>query len=162
VISDARQLLTISSNGTATQRFLSYAPVAVTPTAQTGSFAGSVRTDHLFIDTVSASLPSTLGDATPSPSSAEVDESMSGEIVTVGPINGLLGFDSFTSTAAFDIAAGEDAIALAALQPSQSAQSFLYQITTDSRFASDRRGQQLGPIGVPGTAPIRGLAIRVR
>jgi hypothetical protein len=162
VVSDARQVLSIDPIGNATQQFLSYAESAVTANAYTNSIAGSGITDHYFIDTTSASLQTTVLEVGLT-NSGEADESKQADLVTLSPINALESSESFTSTAAFDIGAGDDAVSLAALQPAQAAQSFLYRIDVDTLFTHLRgSGRRIGPIGPAGTAPIRGLAIRIR
>jgi len=166
IVSDTAQLLTVDANGSASAQSLHYAAAAAIPFAHSSSFAGPRRTSttdfgelpftsRLFIDTVSASLQIQNG-----PGDAD-GEPRDGEITTLAPILPLADFGSFAPLAAFDVIGGADALSLAALRPDSSSQSMLYSITTRPR-AGGAVGRAIGPIGVPGTAPVRGLAIRLQ
>jgi hypothetical protein len=57
---------------------------------------------------------------------------------------------------------GHDALALAALQTDLFERSMLYRIQVGTFVGFSNAGQPIGPIGPPGTGPIRGLAIRLQ
>lgn len=65
----------------------------------------------------------------------------------------------FTGAGEFDIAGGDNGLALAALQPTDSMQSNLYRIDLATGLAT-RVGTL--PIGPAGTEPLIGLAIVLR
>jgi len=160
VASDAGQLLTMKVAGDATEQLLSYAPLTAVATAYTNSVPDAGNTQHYFLDTLSASIQLYESNFQNPFMNGEASEATDGSIATVGPINPLADFRTFTPIAAFDITAGDDALSLAALQPLGEQQSILFRIEPEP--ISLINNLQIGPIGPPGTAPVRALAIRVQ
>ena len=77
-----------------------------------------------------------------------------GLLETVGPLGT---GQTFTFSGSFDIVGGDDGLAIAALQPTDSSQSTLYRVDLRTGALSP-----IGPIGPVGTPRLMGLTIRLQ
>ena len=117
--------------------------VDVTAAAYSNSFAGSTTTTLYLIDVTAGLL---LSAASPN----------DGVLTPVGLLAGAGPFADAASLTGFDIAGGNNGIALAAVQRTGEAFSRLYRINLTTGAATE-----IGTAGVGG-APLRGLTVQVR
>jgi hypothetical protein len=110
--------------------------------AYTNNFAGTTDTTLYDIDVATNSL------LTQRPAN-------DGVLTTVGPLTASP--QTFSFSGGFDIAGGEDGLAVAALQPMGATQSTLYRVNLRTGLVTP-----VGPIGAPGTARLMGLTIQLR
>lgn len=127
--------------GVTTDSALAYPIPDVVAAAYTRNFTGTTATQLLDIDVANHSL---LLQNPPN----------DGVLSALGRLDPLLSFDA---AAGFDIAGGEDGLALAALRPVGAAQPILYRVNLATGAAT-----ALGAIGPVGSAGLRGLAIRLQ
>jgi hypothetical protein len=113
----------------------------VVAAAYTQSFAGTGSTRLLLIDTATGTVQLQ-------------NPPNDGVLTTIGRLDPAL---VFGPTAGFDIAGGDDGLSLAVLQPNGTTQSTLYRVNVRTGAAT-----ALGAVGPAGTAPLRGLAIRLQ
>jgi trimeric autotransporter adhesin len=136
----------VDTGATTTDTALTRSPVAppapdASAAAYTRNFAGTTTTQLLVIDIASNAL---MLQSPPN----------DGVLTAIGLLDPVLLFDS---TAAFDIAGGDDGLALAALQVRGDAQSSLYRVNLTTGAVT-----AIGPIGPAGTPAPRALAIRLQ
>jgi hypothetical protein len=112
----------------------------VVGSAYSNSYAGAVTSTHYQLDLATSSLVR--------------QTSISGALTTVGGFN--LGGATFELGGSFDIAGGENGLAVAALQPAGASQSTLYRVSLGNGALTS-----LGTIG-GATTVIRALTIRLR
>jgi hypothetical protein len=150
VLSDAEHNLAVivETGATITANFLRRIPAEanrpapdVVAIAYTSNFAGTNDTTLFNVDLGTNSLVSQK------PANA-------GMLTTIGPLSST---QTFTFSGGFDIAGGDDGLAVAALQPTGSSQSTLYRVNLRTGALMD-----MGPIGAAGTLPLNGLTIRLR
>jgi hypothetical protein len=143
IVSDAGQSLRINvdTGSVTTDTNLNPGTPQVVAVAYKGSFPATTATQLLDIDLATNSL---LLQNPPN----------DGVLTAIGALDPTL---TFTNTAGFDIAGGDDGLPLAALQPTASAQSTLYKVNLKTGAVSS-----VGPIGPTGTPLIRALAVRVK
>ncbi len=113
----------------------------VVAAAYTQSFAGTGSTRLLLIDTATGTVQLQ-------------NPPNDGVLTTIGRLDPAL---VFGPTAGFDIAGGDDGLSVAVLQPTGTTQSTLYRVNVRTGAAT-----ALGAVGPAGTAPLRGLAIRLQ
>lgn len=151
VISDAEHNLAIivETGATITATFLRRIPAEsgapapnVVAIAYTNNYASPSDTTLYNIDLGNNSL------VTQKPAN-------NGLLTTVGPLttNG----QSFTFSGGFDIAGGDDGLAVAALQPRDSSQSTLYRVNLRTGALT-----AIGPVGAVDTMRLMGLTIRLQ
>jgi hypothetical protein len=112
----------------------------VVGTAFTNNFAGATSTTQYALDVATSTLTR--------------QNSVSGALTTVGPFNA---GTTFALEGGFDIAGGDNGLAIAALQPTGATQSTLYRVTLGNGALTS-----LGLLGSSGTTVIRALAIRLQ
>ena len=145
VVSNSEQnlrILTLAPPRVFTDTALTNA-VDVTSAAYTNSFAGATTTTLYLIDITAGLLVSA---ATPN----------DGVLTPVGMLAGPSPFADPTSLTGFDIAGGNNGIALFAVQKPAEACSRLYRINLTTGVATE-----IGTAGIGG-APLRGLTVQVR
>jgi len=142
VVSNTGQNLRINvtTGAVTTDGALNY-PVDAIAAAYARNFAGTTATSLYVIDIAS----NTLNLQNPP---------NDGVLATIGRLDAAL---TFTSTGGFDIAGGDDGLAIAVLQPAAATQSSLYRINLRTGTATT-----VGPVGPAGTPLLRGLAIRLQ
>ena len=143
LVSDARQNLRINvgTGAVTTDTNLDFVAPDVVAAAYTQSFANTLGTRLLTIDAATGTLQ-------------QQSPPNDGVLATIGRLDPAL---AFGPTAGFDIAGGDDGLSLAVLQPTGAGQSTLYRVNPRTGAAT-----ALGAIGPAGTAPLRGLAIRLQ
>ncbi len=150
VISDAEHNLAVivETGATITAQFLRRIPEEsgrpspdVVAIAYTSNFAGTTDTTLFNVDLGTNSLVSQK-------------PANNGLLTTIGPLSAT---QTFTFTGGFDIAGGDDGLAIAALQASDGAQSTLYRVNLGSGAVT-----AIGPVGPVGTLPLMGLTIRLQ
>jgi hypothetical protein len=143
IVSDTRQNLRIvpATGAVTTDGMLDFVAPDVVSSAYTQSFARAPSTRLLAIDAATGTLQLQ-------------NPPNDGVLTTIGRLDPAL---VFGPTAGFDIAGGDDGLSLAVLQPTGAAQSMLYRVNPRTGAAT-----ALGAIGPAGTAPLRGLAIRLQ
>jgi len=143
IVSDAGQSLRINvdSGFVTTDTALNPGTPQVVAVAYKQSFPGTTATQLLDIDLATNSL---LLQNPPN----------DGTLTSLGLLDPTL---TFSSTAGFDIAGGDDGVSFGALQPTGSTQSVLYRLNPKTGAVA-----AVAPIGPTGTPLIRALAIRVK
>jgi hypothetical protein len=143
IVSDAGQSLRINvdTGSVTTDGNLNPGTPQVVAVAYRSSFPMTTATQLLDIDLATNSL---LLQNPPN----------DGVLTPIGVLDQTL---TFSNVAGFDIAGGDDGLALGALQANGSAQSTLYKVNLQTGAVSS-----VGPIGPTGTPLIRALAIRVK
>jgi hypothetical protein len=112
----------------------------ITGTAFSNSYAGATASTHYALDVNTASLVR--------------QTSITGALATVGPFNAGV---TFAVEGGFDIAGGENGLAIAALVPSGATQSTLYRVNLANGALTS-----LGLLGGNASSTIRALAVRLQ
>lgn len=143
VVSDAKQNLRINAatGAVTTDTNLDFIAPDVVAAAYTQSFAGTASTRLLAIDAATGTLQLQ-------------NPPNDGVLATIGRLDPTV---VFGPTAGFDIAGGDDGLSIAVLQPTGALQSTLYRVNLRTGAATS-----IGAIGPAGTAPLRGIAIRLQ
>ena len=143
VVSDTTQNLRIdvATGATVTDGLLNFPAPLIVAAAYTQSYAGATTTRLFDIDsaTMTLQLQNPPNDGT---------------LVTVGRLDPVL---TVGSNVGFDIAGGDDGLALASMVPTGATQSTLYRINLRTGAAT-----VVGPIGPSGSLPLNGLAINLQ
>ena len=113
----------------------------VVASAYTSNFAGTRDTTLFNVDLGTNSLVSQK-------------PANDGLLTTIGPLSTT---QTFTFSGGFDIAGGDDGLAVAALQANGSAQSTLYRVNLRTGALTE-----VGAVGPVGTLPLMGLTIRLQ
>jgi hypothetical protein len=143
VVSNTGQNLRINvdTGATTTDGSLNVATPDAIAAAYTRNFAGTATTTLLVIDAATATLQLQ-------------NPPNNGTLATIGRLDPM---QTFTGIGGFDIAGGDDGLALALLQPAGAAQSTLYRVNLRTGAAT-----VIGVVGPAGTALIRGVAIQLQ
>jgi hypothetical protein len=116
------------------------AGVQVVGTAFSNSWAGATSTTHYALDVTAGALVR--------------QTSVSGALTTVGAFNA---GTTFLAEGGFDIAGGENGLAIAALQPTGATQSTLYRVNLGNGALTS-----LGLLGAGGTTVIKAISVRLQ
>lgn len=143
VVSDAGQNLRINvdTGATTTDGAINVVAPDTMAAAYTRNLAGTATTSLLVLDVATNTLQLQ-------------NPPNDGVLSTIGRLDAV---QTFTTVGGFDIAGGDDGLALALLQPDGATQSSLYRINLRTGAASS-----IGPAGPSGTALARGIAIRIQ